>query len=123
MTRSAILPSPPSTNHLFANLRGGGRIKTTLYKEWQRGAGLLLNVARLGRMAGPLEIEIAIGQCGERRDADNFVKPILDLLKSCGVISDDNISVVHDVRVRRAFGEVEDGHVRVTVRPLMREAA
>ncbi|CAO4192361.1 hypothetical protein [Methylorubrum extorquens] len=39
-------PLPPSTNSLFANVVGRGRVKTTKYRAWRQQAALLIDVQR-----------------------------------------------------------------------------
>ncbi|MBB2965031.1 hypothetical protein FHU13_005453, partial [Methylobacterium sp. R2-1] len=51
-------PLPPSTNSLFANVVGRGRVKTPKYRAWRQQAVLLIDVQRPGRMAGPCDVVI-----------------------------------------------------------------
>ena len=130
MSKSVLLPAPPSVNKTFRNAsaaelsRGSrGRLKTSTYKGWIKDAGMLLNAARLGRFIEPVAVNVRVGACNEARDLDNYGKAICDLLKLCGVIADDSLRCVHGVHIVRAFGEVLDGYVSVSVAPGAREAA
>ncbi|WP_244573352.1 RusA family crossover junction endodeoxyribonuclease [Methylorubrum populi] len=82
-------PLPPSTNSLFANVVGRGRIKTPAYRRWRNNAVLAICTARPvpGRMAGPCDVAIYLPPF--RGDIDNRVKPCLDVAVAAGIIADD----------------------------------
>ena len=82
-------PLPPSTNSLFANVVGRGRIKTPAYRRWRDGAVLMICSTRPvpGRMAGPCDVAIYLPPF--RGDIDNRVKPCLDVAVAAGIIADD----------------------------------
>jgi crossover junction endodeoxyribonuclease RusA len=91
------LPFPPSTNSLFRNVRGRGRVRSEAYKAWAIEAGYRVN--RAARLKGPVSVSVAL--CApdkRRRDADNSLKPILDLLVKHGVIEADDWSIVRSVK-------------------------
>ena len=82
-----IIPGPPSTNALYANVLGKGRVKTKRYRAWIDEAGWEIKIHHmpLPHFDGDVEIEIAgIGKL----DVDN-TKAIPDLLKSLGILNDD----------------------------------
>lgn len=110
----ATLPMPPSTNALFKNA-GKRRVKTAAYEAWINEAGWALNLSRMQPVAPPVAITIRAGLCNVARDLDNLAKPLCDLLVAHRIIPDDNVENVHEVRVCRAFGDVPDGKVCVTV--------
>lgn len=99
-------PLPPSTNSLFANVRGRGRVKTTKYRAWRQQAVLLIDVQRPGRMAGPCDVTIYLPPFSG--DADNRIKPCLDAAVEAGVLADDGQRYVRrtQVEVDRAATEV-----------------
>lgn len=82
-------PLPPSTNSLFANVVGRGRIKTPAYRRWRNNAVLAICTARPvpGRMVGPCDVAIYLPPF--RGDIDNRVKPCLDVAVAAGIIADD----------------------------------
>lgn len=82
-------PLPPSTNSLFANVRGRGRIKTPRYRRWRDNAVLAICSTQPvpGRMAGPCDVAIYLPPF--RGDIDNRVKPCLDVAVAAGIIADD----------------------------------
>lgn len=109
------LPLCPSTNNLFKNAIGKGRVRSAEYKRWLETAGLLLNRARPGKVASPVIVIIRVGKCNQARDLDNMAKPVLDLLSHAGVIQNDNLMHVHEVRIVRAFSDVAAEWIEVSV--------
>lgn len=87
-----LLPTPPSSNALFYNREEGGRGKTKQYEDWIAEAGWKLAQQRPGRIAGAYEIELRVFRPadGRRRDLDNIIKPLSDLLVRMKVVSDDS---------------------------------
>jgi Holliday junction resolvase RusA-like endonuclease len=84
-----IFPTPPSLNNLYCNIPGRGRIKSGGYTAWLLGAGLVVNAQKVKPFDGPVDVTVRL-PAGVRGDADNRVKPVLDLLKKCGVIKNDS---------------------------------
>jgi Holliday junction resolvase RusA-like endonuclease len=84
------IPSPPSANNLFFNLKGGkGRAITTTYRNWLTEAGWTLKQKR-PEPFGKMLVQVALCVPNDkRRDIDNFAKPILDLLVKQQIINDD----------------------------------
>ena len=105
------VPIPPSANNLFpsgAHRMGGGerhRLKAAAYKDWLRDAGWEIKGQRavtVAPMTGLLRVLIE-APLHRRRDLDNALKPLLDLL-GCGkngmrIIVDD--SLIDDLRIVR----------------------
>ena len=100
------LPPPPSTNALFTTRKGSRqRIKTDAYRRWIKEAGwVLVNQTSLTTaISGSVRVHIDL-PFSRRRDIDNAIKPIADLLVSCAVVEDDRW--VDEYLVRRvAVGE------------------
>ncbi len=88
------LPFPPSVHGLFR----GGRWKGDLspqYKAWRDEAGYRLNLQRVPAFDGQVRILIRLVAPDNRvRDSDNYLKGVLDLLVSHGVIASDARSTV-----------------------------
>lgn len=106
------LPLPPSTNNLFINLPGKGRVKSGAYKAWQRQASAALTFASWDMPAKPYNVTIRLNM-DHRGDIDNRVKPVLDLLVTHHVISGDQwVNELHVYRDRTVsecvvtFGEI-----------------
>lgn len=85
------LPVPPSTNALFVAFKQRGgieRAKTKEYKAWITAAGLMLNVQRPKPIKGRVQLWIHVPR-NNRRDLDNHLKALLDLLVGHSLIEDD----------------------------------
>lgn len=80
---------PPSVNECFANVQGKGRIRSQRYRQWAQAAGWDMNGK--GTVSGPFVVIITLDRARRhpRADADNFIKPTLDLLVTHKVIEDD----------------------------------
>lgn len=83
------LPYPPSANNLWERARHGMR-KTDAYKNWLLYAASEARKQKPEAIDGPYHLSIQVKRPDKRRrDLDNLVKPISDLLVSVGVIEDD----------------------------------
>lgn len=86
------LPFPPSTNNLFVNVRGKGRVKSARYAQWCTEAGWEARRQRAGKVEGPYALYItACRPDARRRDLGNLEKPVSDALKAAGIIEDDSL--------------------------------
>lgn len=84
------LPIPPSTNRLWITKSGGGgKTLAKPYRQWLADAGWLLETQRPRRITGPVEIKVDASRPSQRRDLDNLLKALLDLLVRHKVITDD----------------------------------
>ena len=101
-TLTLTLPMPPSTNSLFANLKGGGRICTASYDKWKREAMLMIMAQKVGRLSGRVTVEIQLEDRHPTRDCDNGIKAIVDILadQRVNIIDGDNA-----MRVRKVSAE------------------
>jgi len=94
------LPRPISTNSLFANIPGKGRIATTEYKAWKKHAGTLIGLQRATRFTVPVEVALYVGEkTVGQMDVDNTAKAYLDALTAAGVIQDDSRHWVRSLHV------------------------
>jgi crossover junction endodeoxyribonuclease RusA len=92
------LPVAPSTNNLFLNVAGRGRVKSPKYRAWIEEAGYVLNGYQHTPIHGPVHVTICIPD-KTRGDLDNRAKATLDLLVSRGLIEDDkHIRSLHLIR-------------------------
>lgn len=84
------LPFPPSANRLWR--RAGHTIhKSKTYTDWLREAGWQVIAQKAGGIAGPYTLHIQAKRPDKRRrDIDNIIKPISDLLMSVGAVDDDS---------------------------------
>ena len=90
------LPFPPSVNNLFANGKHG-RFTTQQYKDWQQAAAWKVLADKPGRLPGPVKISLTYEEKHGRRDLDNLIKPVLDLLVKHKVIDGDHRTVVRGI--------------------------
>jgi len=86
------LPLPPSSNNMFVNGKAGrGRFISPLYRAWKTEAGLLARSQSKQRIEGPFAVQInAVRPDKRRRDIDNMIKPLVDLLVAQGFVTDDS---------------------------------
>jgi len=85
---SVQLTMPPSANACWANVPKKGRVRSTAYRRWSKLAMQELQQQQAGRVAGKFCIVITAKRTKRKRDIDNLVKPILDLL--AGVVTADD---------------------------------
>lgn len=95
-----ILPPPISTNGLFRNVAGRGRVVTKEYERWKNEAEARLFAQRpLPRFEGPVAVTFFVGETGVgQMDSDNTAKAYLDALVAHRVIRDDKRKVVRSSR-------------------------
>ncbi|MEK6591517.1 MAG: RusA family crossover junction endodeoxyribonuclease [Pseudomonadota bacterium] len=90
------LPMPPSANNMFINT-GRGRARSEAYNAWINEAGWELRRQRVPKLKGRVRVNIRLERPSVgKADVDNRIKPVLDLLQTMGVLTDD--SLVWDVR-------------------------
>ena len=88
MTYVIALPMPPTSNRIFVNVPGKGRVRSKKYTKWAKEAGWAVRMQKIGRISGKVEVEIGVKRVAAA-DIDNRIKPTLDLLVTMGVIDDD----------------------------------
>lgn len=86
------LPLPPSANHLWRHVSGGKAYKSNAYKAWLTEAGYKARQQAKGRVAGCYALSILASRPDRRkRDIDNLLKPVSDLLQGLGLIDGDHL--------------------------------
>jgi Holliday junction resolvase RusA-like endonuclease len=93
-----LLPFPISTNSLYANIRGRGRIKTKRYKEWVQEAYLMSCKQDLQFFQNRVDIIIHLGGGRKNSDCSNMIKGIEDFLVNQKIIFDDSKPYVRSVK-------------------------
>ena len=90
LSRSSVLPLPPSLNNVFVNVPGKGRFKARVYKQWRSAAhwDLISQHPAPRLVASPYRVTISV-PTNARADLDNLIKPLLDVLVDAGVMTDD----------------------------------
>ncbi|MGE5166368.1 MAG: RusA family crossover junction endodeoxyribonuclease [Sphingobacteriales bacterium] len=85
------LPYPPSTNRLWRRARVG-MIKSEEYVAWLLEAKAEALRQGFTKVVGSYKLSITAARPDKRkRDLDNLIKPVSDLLKSIGAIEDDHL--------------------------------
>ena len=112
MSASFNLPTPPSTNNLYSNVRGVGRVKTKEYNAWMVEAGWALKAAKPRPVAGNVDVQLRV-PLDKRRDIDNFCKATLDILVRHKVIDDDR----HVMRLEVEREDRNSKTIHVSVEP------
>jgi Holliday junction resolvase RusA-like endonuclease len=97
------IPLPPSVNAIYRvtrRARGRRIYKSERAIAWLEEAGI--SMRGVGRIDGPVSIDIVCGEIGARRnrDLDNVIKPIIDLIVQHRVIADDSAAVVRMISAR-----------------------
>lgn len=111
------LPWPPSANRLWRTVKGR-MIRSAEYREWLTSAGWILKSQRPQPVKGPYRLTVVLVRPDQRRrDQDNLLKPISDLMKVCGVIEDDHLAQTTMVGWSLE-SPVADGSVIVQVIPV-----
>ena len=88
---SFTIPAPPSTNALFKNVPGKGRVRTTHYLDWQASALAALRMQRVKNVDGPCFVVLGVERHSLQADIDNTAKATFDLIVKGGVLSDDSL--------------------------------
>lgn len=115
---------PPSTNGLYANVAGRGRVKTERYRTWLQAVGWDMNRYHNHKWAEPVYLTIAIGKLRGSADVSNRVKAVEDLLVAHGIIPGDSIKWVRGVNVYLAQEPFDGVEIAITpAEPAMQEAA
>ena len=105
------LPWPPTVNTYYTVARGR-KILSNRGRKYKEAAWLqLLSGPRRERLQGDVALFIrAYPPDKRKRDLDNILKPILDVLTTAGVYKDD--SQVIDLRIQK-FNPCKPGRVEI----------
>jgi Holliday junction resolvase RusA-like endonuclease len=106
------IPPPPSLNRLWATT-GRGRVRSREYRAWAQAAGWEVKRQMVGIPMLMGRFDAAVLVPISRRDTDNWLKALFDLLESVGVVANDGN--LHRVNVEPM--EREDCCVALTPRP------
>lgn len=80
---------PPSTNHLYANAPGKGRVKSLAYRRWLEAAGWEVKSQVQGRkLDAPWRLSVT-AHIRSVRDISNIIKPVEDLVVRLKLAPDD----------------------------------
>lgn len=84
------LPFAPSVNRLWRVGKNKRFYKTKAYEEWLGTCSWLIAINKLTPILGNYRLTIEATRPDKRkRDIDNFIKAVSDLLQTNGIIEDD----------------------------------
>lgn len=104
-----IRGEPPSKKNSRVNTRSGRSFPSKRYMEWHDGNLLpLCSEARRHGLRHPLSCPVRLTllfRHGDRRrrDSDNQLSSVLDLLVDAGILADDRWTAVYDVIVMNRY--------------------
>lgn len=88
---SFMLPEPPSTNALFKNVPGKGRVRTSLYQDWLMMAITAMRQQRVPTVDHRCIVILGVERRSLQSDIDNRLKAALDAMVKADVLADDNL--------------------------------
>lgn len=113
----AVLPKPPSINHIYGFTSRGGFARSYITKEgknWFDEAALKLKAQIKKKKPIESDLEITIDlYTARRQDVDNIVKPILDLLQKNNVVVND--SQIYRLTVEKYKCKVIEERVEISL--------
>ena len=84
---------PPSTNNLWRHTRAQGKpvtYRTKRYMTWLQSSGWQVKEQAPERIEGPIELSVRLERPKRKRDLDNCLKALQDLLVEHQLIEDDD---------------------------------
>jgi hypothetical protein len=101
--QTVAVPMPPSTNTLFVNIPGRGRVKNGKYRTWQLEAIPILR-ASLKPVQGAVRMHygLVLGT-SFRGDISNRIKALEDAVVEAGVIEGDTHRIVSEILITRDY--------------------
>lgn len=105
------LPWPPTINHYYTRTRSGKVIKNTSSQSYMNSVSLMIKSQRHKKLeCANYRVDVLVyPPDARRRDLDNLLKCLLDVLQHAGIYSDDYLVTKLYVERRdvRALGELE----------------
>lgn len=113
------LETPSKKNSRVVDRRTGRTFPNKRYTEWHKAAALYVRQQNAHPLdGGPFALYLEFTHGDKiRRDSDNGVSSILDLLVDCGVLSDDNWMVVSKIVTTNLYDNGNPG-VNISIVPL-----
>lgn len=95
MSTEIVLPLPPSTNNLYSNVRGRGRVLNKTGREYKQLAGMIARAARPPLLRCDVLVTMTVYFPNRRRrDLDNTLKVALDSLKGIAYCDDSQVAKI-----------------------------
>ena len=85
------LPVPPSTNALFRNVKGRGRVKTAEYYDYTTLAITSIKMQRVKPVPGRVVLIVGVERARMTADISNRLKALEDVIVRAGIIEDDRL--------------------------------
>ena len=104
---SCTIQEPFSANKMYTPIAKGKLIKSKKYNLWIETYTPILKEKLLPAKKFPIEVEILVladVQWKMKSDADNIIKPIVDLLVRAEIVPDDTSRFIESVKVRYLQG-------------------
>ena len=88
---SFTIPTPPSTNALFKNVPGKGRVRTSAYDHWLAMAVTAIRQQRVPSIDFRVVMIMGVERMSLSADIDNRMKASWDSLVKSGALADDSL--------------------------------
>jgi Holliday junction resolvase RusA-like endonuclease len=110
LKKSCTIEEPFSANKMYAPIARGKMVKSKKYIEWIEKNVVIIKNNLLPATQFPIDVEILIMadfQWKLKCDADNIIKPLIDLLVRAEIVPDDKTRFINSVKVRylQGFGK------------------
>lgn len=83
------MPTPPSTNELYKNVKGRGRVKAGVYDNFIMMAIAAIRRQKIARIPGYVSAVFGVERMSLQADIDNRLKAMLDAIVKAEIIDDD----------------------------------
>ena len=120
LLRGEVVPKKNSR----ITLKNGRTIPSKKYQEWHESAMIELNyqktqiIKQKEPLSIPLEIHFTFTHSTKhRRDSDNAVSSVLDILQDCGIITDDKWQIVRSYTVKNFLSPEEESNCLINIYP------
>lgn len=113
---SFTIPMPPSTNHLFKNVKGVGRVKTKAYEDFRLMAIAAIRRQRVHAIPGRVVMVWAVERNSLQSDISNRLKAAEDSIVKAGIIEDDRFVTSHFI----TWAPKANGLAHVQIYPIQR---
>lgn len=117
-----MLGETPAKKNSRITLRNGRTIPSKRYTEWHEIQKITIQNQKIKQKVELIDYPVLIKLVfthGDfiRRDSDNGVSSILDLLVDCGVLVDDNWKIVQRLEVENSY-EKNNANCKITISKL-----
>jgi crossover junction endodeoxyribonuclease RusA len=83
---------PPSANQLWRAVPGRGVIKSKVYRDWLKINLWIISGQLKTKVTGQYVVVFEASRPDKRRrDIDNLIKPLMDLIVQAGAVEDDSL--------------------------------